>query len=207
VFDRLCSERLPQIHLLHILDEPLLERIRCQGGPTPDDITRLQSHVQAAATIGAGVVLITCSTLSPLADQLDLELDVPVVKIDQRMIERAVELGPKIGVVATSETTLEPTRKMLETEASRQGRQVGVKTLVVEGALAALLAGDARCHDKLIVEAMQSLTRWANVIVLAQASMARVLLDTKDGHFSVPVLSSPKLALAHVAALLGEDSY
>jgi Asp/Glu/hydantoin racemase len=206
VFDRLCGELLPHVGLLHILDEPLLERIRVQGRPTPEDIARLQSHVQVAETAGAQAVLITCSTLSPLVDQLEPVTEVPVVKIDERMIARAVRSGFKIAVIATSETTREPTRQMLESEAQKLDKMIAVETCLVEDALSALVAGDAEGHDELVLAGARSWTGWADVIVLAQASMARVLFEASTGDFPIPVLSSPHLALAQVAELLGQNS-
>jgi aspartate/glutamate racemase len=202
VFDRLCAEQIPHVRVLHILDEPLLERIRGQASATADDVARLQSHIQVAGSAGAQAVLVTCSTLSPLVDELEPVTGVPVVKIDERMIARAVRSGSKVAVIATSETTREPTRQMLESEAQRLDKTILVETCLVENALLALVAGDTQGHDRLVLDALQSWTGWADVIVLAQASTARVLFETPTGDFPIPVLSSPHLALAQVAELL-----
>lgn len=200
VFTRLAGELLPGVSLLHVLDEPLLEHVRAAGGIGPADVARLAAHVDEAAAVGAGAVLVTCSTVSPAVDSVRPTAPLPVLKIDEAMVAEAVRLGTRIGVVATNRTTLEPTRSLLEAEAARAGRPVTVAMRFVEGALPALLAGDGAAHDRLVTDAVTNLAPQVDVVVLAQASMARVLAAL-DPALPAPVLASPLLALQQVAAL------
>ena len=59
VFTQLGADLLPGVILYHILDEPLVERVRRRGVLAPEDAERLAIHVKAAAEIGADVVLVT----------------------------------------------------------------------------------------------------------------------------------------------------
>jgi Asp/Glu/hydantoin racemase len=202
VFARLGAELLPGVQLHHILDEPMIERVRRRGALAPDDAARLASHVEAASQIGADVVLVTCSTISPCVDSIRAAAPIPVLKIDEAMIAEAVRLGTRIGVVATSRTTLEPTRGLLEAEAARAGKTLQVELVFVDEALAALLAGSGETHDRLVRDAVMALVERSDVVVLAQASMARVLAVIPENARPVPILSSPHLALAQVRSLL-----
>ena len=202
VFTRLCSEMLPRVRIHHILDEPLLERLKQRGRLGPEDGERLLQHAALARQIGAGLVLVTCSSISPAVDGVREQAPVPMLKIDEAMIARAVELGGRIGVVATAPTTLQPTRQALEAEAERRGRRVSVELVLVEGAMSALQAGDGDTHDRLVREAVLALMPRVDGVVLAQASMARVLQVLPQAERSVPVLSSPHLALERVLAIL-----
>lgn len=204
VFDRLGAELLPGVRLLHVLDEPLLERVRRRGRLAPEDAAQLAAHVAAAVAIDADAVLVTCSTVSPCVDEMRGRAKIPVVKIDEAMIGAAVRLGMRVGVVATNVTTLEPTRQLLEREAIRVGRLLLVETVLVEGALPALLQGDGATHDRLVRAAVLDLAQRMDVVVLAQASMARVLAVLPEAERAVPVLSSPHLALAQVGELFKE---
>jgi hypothetical protein len=58
-FDALCATMLPGVKVLHVLDEPLLERIRRQGTAGPEDDARLADHVRMAEDVGASAVLVT----------------------------------------------------------------------------------------------------------------------------------------------------
>ena len=73
---------------------------------------------------------------------------------------------------------------------------------MVENALSALLNGDGATHDRLVKNATLELAQRVDVVVLAQASMARVLEAIPEAEREVPILSSPHLALGQVKQLL-----
>lgn len=203
VFNKLGAELLPGVELMHILDEPLLERVRQRGQLAPEDSARLQTHVAVAEETGAHAILVTCSTVSPCVDDVRPEANIPVMKIDEAMIDEAVARGTKIGVVATNVTTLEPTRQLLEAQADVAAKEIEVELVLVENALPALLSGDGTTHDKLVKETVLELADRVDVVILAQASMARVLDVIPEAERPVPILSSPHLALERARELLG----
>jgi len=195
VFDRLVPQILPGVPVKHILDEPLLEAVRQRGGLADEDAERLCAHVQMAQAVGARAVLVTCSTISPLVDSLRGRVSVRVMKIDEAMISKAVQAGEKIAVLATNPTTLGPTRLLLTEQAARAGRRIEISETLIDGALGALLAGDGQTHDRLVRQAVIERASGVDALVLAQASMARVLEVLPETERPVPVFSSPHLAL------------
>ena len=123
VFGRLTAELLPGVQVLHILDEPLLERVKRRGRLAAEDGARLAEHVAEAAAVGADAVLVTCSTVSPVVDMVRPTASIPVLKIDEAMIAEAVRLGRRVGVVATAASTLEPTCWLLEAQPRGKARR------------------------------------------------------------------------------------
>jgi Asp/Glu/hydantoin racemase len=202
VFDKLMAELLPGVCPMHVLDEPLLERVRQRGGVIAEDSARLSDHVSLAAEVGAHAVLVTCSTISPCVDDVRSKSRVPVVKIDEAMIAEAVVIGARIGVVATNQTTLEPTRRLLQAQARGHSKAIDTELVLVEHALSALLLGDDARHDRLVAEATLELTQRVDVVILAQASMARVLNVIPEAERKTPILSSPHLALEQIRQIL-----
>ena len=196
------QEILPGVRLKHVVDEPMLERIRERGTLSPEDAARLQTHVTLAQEIGAAAVLVTCSTVSPCVDGLPAGNSIPVIKIDDAMFGLAIAAGTRVGVVATVTTTLEPTRQGLLARAEREGKTVQVEMVFVPDAFAALGRGDSHTHDALVKHALLDLAQRVDVIVLAQASMVRVLDALAPGECAVPVLTSPQTALHQVQDLL-----
>jgi Asp/Glu/hydantoin racemase len=199
VFDRLTAQILPGVQVKHILDEPLLEAIRLRGQVAGEDAERLLSHARQAELIGAQAVLVTCSTTSPLVDQIQARVSIPLFKIDQAMIEQAVQLGGRIGVMATNRTTLAPTRQTLLAQAAKTGKKIEYEEYFIESALDALLNGQAEVHDRLVQQAILEVKPTVDVVVLAQASMARVLEARAVSGEGAPVLSSPYLALDQIS--------
>jgi Asp/Glu/hydantoin racemase len=67
-----------------------------------------------------------------------------------------------------------------------------------------VLAGDTETHDRILRKALLEDLKDVDVIVLAQASMARVVATLPPGALRVPVLSSPELAVLRARQLLQE---
>jgi Asp/Glu/hydantoin racemase len=206
-FTKLCQEMLPGVPMLHVLDQLLLERIRQHGSVTPEDNERLADHVRLAEAIGASAVLVTCSTVSNCVDAIRPRFHVPITKIDDAMAAEAVRLGTRISIIATNPTTFEASRRLIESVAQRNGNPVQIRLRPVAEALQALLCGDGAAHDRLVEEAVREEARVADVVILAQASMARVLKVLARASIPVPVLASPQVALEEVrrALLAGAD--
>jgi Asp/Glu/hydantoin racemase len=112
------------------------------------------------------------------------------------MAEKAVNIGKQIGVIATLATTLEPTCDLIEKKAETFGKNVSISRKLCGDAFERLTQGDREGHDELIMNAVCELNSDHDVIVLSQASMAR-LVETIDD-IQVPVLSSPESGLEWV---------
>jgi hypothetical protein len=191
VFDALCDADHPGLELRHLVDEELLARARREGPETvADDVRALFA---AAVADGARVLLCTCSTIGDVAERADA--GVPVLRVDRPMAAAAVATGPRIVVLATVASTLEPTVALVEEEALRAGRPVDVRTALVEDAWALFEAGDTDGCARAVADAADAVTD-ADAIVLAQASMTAAQRFTTT---SVPVLSSPRPGLAAAA--------
>lgn len=203
LFSRLSGELLPPgTETWHIADEILLNVVLAQGGLSPFVHGRVTDHALAAERSGAAAVQLTCSSISPCAESARDRVGIPVLTIDEPMVERALALGRRIGVAATAPTTLQPTRDLLAARARSAGLEVQIEARLAEGAYAALFGGDPARHDAIVQVAIQDLLERNDVVVLAQASMARVVEALPDGLRERPILTSPRLALEHAARRL-----
>jgi Asp/Glu/hydantoin racemase len=195
-FNSLAQEILPPgVELLHTADELLLKAVLAQGGLSPFIYRRVSDHVVAAEQAGAGAVMFTCSSISPCADVARWLVGIPVLKIDEPMVDQAISLGSRIGVVATAPTALKPTTDLVRARAEKAGQQVEVEAVLCSDAYTAIMAGDVATHDQLVGEVIKELMARNQVIVLAQASMARVIETIPAAEQSAPILTSPRLAL------------
>jgi hypothetical protein len=64
------------------------------------------------------------------------------------------------------------------------------------------MGGDAARHDALVATAVKELSVQVDVIVLAQASMARVVDGLSAADKRVPILASPPLAIDYLATVM-----
>ena len=114
------------------------------------------------------------------------------------MADRAVELGRRIAVLATLPSALEPTADLVRARAAARGDAIELVPRLVEGAFAAIQAGDPERFDDLVRTAIRSLVHEVDVIVLAQASMGRVIDSLGAEATAIPVLVSTELGVARV---------
>jgi hypothetical protein len=119
------------------------------------------------------------------------------------MAELAVQKGTEIGVLATVPTTLGPTADLIIEKAKEAGKEVHIHKHLCEGAFQVLMSGDRDKHDRMVLEGALAIAPEVDIIVLAQASMARLapMLAEKTGK---EVLSSPRLAVEYLKQKLEE---
>ena len=202
VFADLCRASLPNVSTFNIVDDSLVNGIREAGSLTPAISQRVASYVDSAISGGADFVLVTCSSIGPAVEAAAATASVPVLRVDQPMADQAVVAGTRIGVMATLSTTLDPTSDLIQRRAQQANRDVDVQATLVEGAFDALMSGDAAKHDRLLTDTLTSLSKQVDIIVLAQASMARVVKALPEGTLTIPILSSPDTAVAHLKTIL-----
>lgn len=191
-FEALLAELYPGPAALHVVDETLLADAREHG---PEVVAeRVAAHLVGLRGRGAGIVCCTCSTIGDVAERV--APDLPVFRVDRPMAARAVAAGRRIAVVTAVESTLLPTRDLLEQEARAAGRDVDVRLVVSDGAWERFEAGDQDGYLARIADTARRMAVPADVVVLAQASMAGAEPLLED--LPVPVLSSPRLAVEHL---------
>lgn len=202
VFQKLCQEHLDGTEVFNIVDESLLKNTIRDGELSPLTVQRLVGYVQSAKQAGADVVLITCSSIGPGVEAARAAVDLPVLRIDEAMADEAVQIGRRIGVAATLSSTLNPTIDLIKTRAIRANRQCEVVPRLCEGAFEAVSSGDAATHDRIVQENLIALMSEVDVVVLAQASMARVVAAMDPASLRVPVLASPRRAIEQASQVL-----
>ena len=194
-FAQLVEELMPGTEIIHMVDEGLLKDIIREGDLNAKRITRLATLASFAVDSGAEAVTLTCSTASPGVEKARDSIEVPFLKVGEEMADRAVELGRRIGVVATLHTTIAPTSDLIRQHSAIQDTPAHIETFLCPGAFEAFGAGDTEKHDRIVIETLKEVMVRVDVIVLAQASMVSVLDNLPDEEQVVPILSSPRLAV------------
>ena len=204
-FTGLLRERLPGARLLNLLDDSILPELRDNGGDVAAVTSRWTTYATIARDQGADVILNACSSIGELCEPVSREVGVRIVRVDEALARKAVTSGTRIAVVATLRSTLRPTADLLVATAAAMGRSATIDAMLVEGAYEALIAGDRALHDDRVVAALRAAAGSADVVVLAQASMARVLPRLSPEEHA-KCITSPALAADEVARIVREAS-
>lgn len=199
LIDELIGQRAK---VFNMVDESLLCDIIGHGCCPPATAKRLVGHVLAAEQAGAEIILVTCSSMGRAVEASRALVASQVLRVDEPMADKAVAIGGRIGVIATLPSTLEPTVALIKARAALAGAKVTLRSQVIEGAFEAVMSGNGAKHDDLVAAAVREMATAVDVIVLAQASMARVVETLPPEQRPVPILSSPRSAVEHLASLV-----
>lgn len=187
------QQHAPDAVLVNFMDESLIFELNERKVITNDMIRRLVELISKAERSGVDGILLTCSSFTPCVEQIRDLFDKPLLSADMSMLEKAAEIGNRIGVIATVEAAGPTTEGLLKQAAAEKEKEVEIKTVVIYEAFKALQDGRKEEHDRIILEQIKQLESHSDVIVLAQFSMARVMEQEND--FRVPVLTSPEISV------------
>ncbi len=191
IFADLIRTEVGDVDVVNMVDETLL-RDTIDHGMLPRIRDRVADYAGFAEESGASALLVTCSSIGEAAEEARAVVSIPVYRVDEPMAARAVGTGPRIGVLATLAATLGPTRELLRREAGDLGEKRDIHESVCPGAFEALRQDDPGRHDEIVAAEASRLAECVDVLVLAQASMARAVGGLPEGRLPVPVLTSPR---------------
>lgn len=197
----LARTHLAGVDTVNYLDDRIVADLADpeRAASVPDRLIDLAS---AAKSAGARVLMLTCSSISHLAEPTAAAAGIPVLRIDEAMADLATRDANRIVVLATLPTTCGPTAALIRERAQLRGRSPEIVDQVIEGAFAAVAGGDRATHDRLVAAAIESVAPGADVIVLAQASMASAAAAAT---VEVPVLTSLEPGIRRLAETLAAN--
>lgn len=198
-FERLVRENAPALRVRHVVREELLADARVTGVDDAELIARVHEAMHEAASGGATVVVCTCSTIGAIAERTPSGDAFRALRIDRAMADKAVRTGPRVLIAAALESTLAPTKALILSAAQNAGIAVQPALLFVEDAWPHFEAGAHARYIETLAGAIRAAAIEADVVVLAQASMAPVADTLAD--LGIDVLSSPVPGTAHAVAL------
>ena len=201
IFQELCNKYLPGVKTFNIVDDSLIKNVIACGELTPTTARRVVVYAGSAEIAGADYILFTCSSIGAAVEAAANLTTVPVLRVDQPMADLAIQTGTRIGVIATLPTTLAPTTDLVKRRAMYLQKEISVTAVLCEGAFDALMTGDAATHDAMVATALKDLVTKVDVILLAQASMARVVDHLNAADKIVPILASPTIAIQYLASI------
>jgi rhodanese-related sulfurtransferase len=178
----------PQARRMNLLDDSLSADLAQAGAldeRMDERFVALADYVLRAGTSG---ILFTCSAFGPCIDAVKRRWpDVPVLKPNEAMVDEAVRIGGRIGLVAS----FAPTLASMPAEFPEGTK---LRPVLAEGALEALNRGDLAAHDRRVAEAARRVAADCDAIALAQFSLARAA-PAVAAAVAIPVLTTPASAV------------
>lgn len=198
--NRLFAEIIPEAKIHNIVDDSLLAEVSDNGHITPNIVNRMCKYFQSAEQIGSDLIFNQCSSVGEAAAIAAKTVSTPVLRVDEAMGEKAVQLGKRIAVVATVASTVEPSCNLVRQKAAEAGKDCEIVPYLVDGAMWALINEGQEKHNKLVKDTVIKAAEECDVIILAQGSMVVLLPELTD--IKKPVFSSPELGVRKAREVL-----
>lgn len=175
-------------------------RAHNRGEPCPPliNIKLFESYAkQLTELFKMDALVLTCSTMNRAIESVRSNLstaNIPIIQVDESMMEEAVRIGGKALVIATHGPTVANTQSLLRETGKRLNKNIEYTGVTVESAFHLLGKGEIRAHNKVIVDAIEEAIDADTIdsVILAQISMAVFSMEFPDPTktFGVPVLNS-----------------
>jgi len=191
----------PQAQVLNVLDESLYSDIPQDGTLAPAIYARLANLLRHCEVSDADGIVFSGSTFGPAVEQARKGIKVPVLRIEEAMMDEASARGGRILLVCTQKRAQPVVRATLDAAATRAGKELSITELWVAGARDALNRGDNDAHDRLIAEQVASAGEF-DLVVFGMMSMAPAQAKMPPA-LARKVLTSGEAAVARMRTLVG----
>ena len=193
----------PEARISNLLDDSLFAWVREAGGVVPEMYEVFRNLTRHMVARGADGILFTCSAFRQVIDACIEEFELPILKPNDAMIEKALDAGSRIAVMATVGPTIPSISVEIQEIAAARKQRVHLTPYVVDHAFDALASGDATTHDRLVSERARDITD-CDAIVLAQFTLSRAVPAVQAVN-KTPIYNSPGAAVARMREMLSDS--
>lgn len=195
-----CESTWPDVEHISILDESLSVD-RSKDDHLTDELSdRIIALCRHAEGVGSDGVLFTCSAFGLAIEKAALTSDIPVIKPNEAMFEKAISLGERITMIYTFPPAVAGMEQEFRDYAELNQSLARISSVYAEGAREAAEQGDIEKHNEVIAHTI-SHVQDTDVILLAHFSMASALSHAM-AVTKLPVLSSPATAIEKIKKLV-----
>ena len=196
------DEYIPDIPVMHLCDDTIQrDNISAGAGVIPKhNYAKFVQYCHNLQEAEVHAILLACSTFNYAAELARPLIDIPILQIDRPMMERAVDDGRRIGMLATLATTVPSSERLLRIVAQEKKKDIEIKTVLRAEAFKAIEKGDRDTHNSILLEEIEKLSNDVDAIVMAQLSMSA--LAPVLGKTRVPVYNSGSTGFARVREVL-----
>src|SRR3954464_3755716 len=190
----------PDARVSNLLDDSLFAWVREAGGVVPEMYDVFGNLTRHMIDRGADGILFTCSAFRQVIDACIREFEVPILKPNDAMVEKALDAGSQLAVMATVGPTIPSISVEIHEMAATRGQKVELVPVVVDHAFDALAGGDPSTHDRLVAERAREIKN-CDAIVLAQFSLSRAVPAVQAVN-RTPIYDSPGAAVTRMREMV-----
>lgn len=196
------DEIIPDVNVVHFADDTI-QYTNLAAGPgviPPYNYYKFTTYAHILEQEKTDLIMLTCSTFNQAVEFAQPMIRTPLLQIDRPMMDLAVREGKKIGILATLDTTVPSTERLLLKAAAEAGKEIEYRTILCSEAFKILRQGNKEKHNEMLLEEVDKLSKEVDAIILAQASMSALEPELK--YTRVPVYNSCRTGFMRAREIL-----
>ena len=197
-----CKEIIPEVEIMHLGDDTIQrDNLAAPVGTIPKvNFFKFATYCHFLEEAGVDLIMLGCSTFNQAAEHARPMINTPILNIDRPMMDLAVQQGKRVGLLGTLPSTMPSSERLLREAAADAGKEVEVVPVLCAEAFKILREGNPAKNNEILLEAIDSLSKQVDAIVMAQVSMS--VLEKELTSTRVPVYNSGRTGFTRAREML-----
>lgn len=161
-------QSIENVELVHFVDPGLMQQI---SKGAEGLAFKVKEQLEWMESYGMDAILITCTNYIALLEEVQLELSIPIIKIDEPFFETVCEEKQPQTILFTNPETVEGTMNRLHQYAILHEKSINTKVKVIDKTFELIIQGKKDAYNNAIIQALHDVAREQQHISVAQLSM------------------------------------
>lgn len=161
-------QNIEKVELVHFVDPGLIQQVS-KGS---DGLAlKVKEQLEWMESCDMDAVLITCTNYITLLEEEQLELSIPIIKIDEPFFETFCEEKHPQTILFTNPETVEGTMNRLQQYALLHEKSINAEVKVIDNTFELIIQGKKDAYNNAVVQTLHDVAGGQRRISVAQLSM------------------------------------
>ena len=161
-------QNIENVELVHFVDPGLIQQV---SKGTDRLASKMKEQLEWMEGCNLDAILITCTNYIALLEEEQLELSIPIIKIDEPFFETICEVKLPQTILFTNPETVEGTMNRLRQYALLHGKYINTKIKIIDNTFELIMQGKKEAYNNAIRQTLHHLEEEQRHISVAQLSM------------------------------------
>ncbi|MFB7156501.1 hypothetical protein [Lysinibacillus sp. NPDC056232] len=161
-------QNIEKVELVHFVDPGLIQQV---SKGTEGLAFKVKEQLEWMESCNMDAILITCTNYIALLEEEQLELSIPIIKIDEPFFDTICEEKRPQTILFTNPETVEGTMNRLQQYALLHEKSINAEVKVIDNTFELIMQGKKEAYNNAIRQTLHHLAEEQRQILVAQLSM------------------------------------
>ncbi|MFJ3390280.1 MULTISPECIES: hypothetical protein [unclassified Lysinibacillus] len=161
-------QNIEKVELVHFVDPGLIQQV---SKGTEGFAFKVKEQLEWMESCNMDAILITCTNYIALLEKEQLELSIPIMKIDEPFFETVCEEKQPQTILFTNPETVKGTMNRLQQYALLHEKTINTEIIIIDNTFELIIQGKKDAYNNVIIQALHDVAGEQQYISVAQLSM------------------------------------